>query len=193
MIDNFFRNSGMCAEDPFENGRYLILWSSNSNTYFVRPSSRLKAEETPAFFWIETRPSHYHSKTHSTKSSPCTTWTSSQGGEGGMRQTDAEAVPWRCHRSLIADALIVRGTAALDRHRTSGSREEVPTHQRLSRNLVAEGTLESVAHSAEGGPDSRSCLNLVVRKAYSAKHRESLQSTKTRTSSIFWSNRVTPG
>src|ERR1700682_2210803 len=63
MIDNFFRNSGMCAEDPFENGRYLILWSSNSNTYFVRPSSRLKAEETPAFFWIETRPSHYHSKT----------------------------------------------------------------------------------------------------------------------------------
>jgi hypothetical protein len=26
-----------------------------------------------------------------------------------MRQTDAEAVPWRCHRSLVADALIVRG------------------------------------------------------------------------------------
>jgi len=26
-----------------------------------------------------------------------------------MRQTDAEAVPWRCHPSLIADALIVRG------------------------------------------------------------------------------------
>src|ERR1700687_1738178 len=100
-----------------------------------------------------------------------------------MRQTDAEAVPWRCHRSLIADALIVRGTAALDRHRTSGSREEVPTHQKLSRNPVAEGTPESVAHSAEGGPHSRSRLNLVVRKAYSAEHRESLQSTKTRTSS----------
>jgi hypothetical protein len=55
-----------------------------------------------------------------------------------------------------------RSAAALDRHRALGSREKVPTHQRLSRNLVAEGTLESVAPSAEGGPDSRSCLNLVV-------------------------------
>ena len=26
----------------------------------------------------------------------------------------AEAVPWRCHRSLIADALVVRGVAALE-------------------------------------------------------------------------------
>lgn len=26
----------------------------------------------------------------------------------------AEAVPWRCHRSLIADALVVRGTEVLD-------------------------------------------------------------------------------
>jgi Transposase, Mutator family len=55
-----------------------------------------------------------------------------------------------------------RSAAALDRHRTLGSREKVPTHQRISRNLVAEGTLESVAPSAEGGPDSRSCLNLVA-------------------------------
>src|ERR1700719_734351 len=55
-----------------------------------------------------------------------------------------------------------KSTAALDRHRTLGSRKEVPTHQRLSRNLVAEGTSESVAHSAEGGPGSRSRLNLVV-------------------------------
>src|SRR6266446_3082448 len=55
-----------------------------------------------------------------------------------------------------------RSAAALDRYRTLGSREEVPTHQRLSGNLVAEGTPESVAHSAEGGPDSRSRLNLVV-------------------------------
>ena len=55
-----------------------------------------------------------------------------------------------------------RSAAALDSHRTLGSREEVPTHQRLSSNLVAEGTPESVAPSAEGGPDSRSCLNLVV-------------------------------
>ena len=33
--------------------------------------------------------------------------------------------------------------------------------QRLSRNSFAEGTPESVAHSAEGGPHSRSRLNLV--------------------------------
>ena len=26
----------------------------------------------------------------------------------------AEAVPWRCHRSLIADALMVRGVEVLD-------------------------------------------------------------------------------
>lgn len=26
----------------------------------------------------------------------------------------AEAVPWRCHRSLVGDALLVRGVAALD-------------------------------------------------------------------------------
>src|SRR6476646_6370300 len=55
-----------------------------------------------------------------------------------------------------------RSAAALDRYRTPGSREKVPTHQRISRNLVAEGTPESVAPSAEGGPDSRSCLNFVV-------------------------------
>src|SRR5207249_570114 len=53
-----------------------------------------------------------------------------------------------------------RSAAVLDRHRTVGSREEVPTHQRISRNLVAEGAPESVPPSAEGGPDSRSCLNL---------------------------------
>jgi uncharacterized protein (DUF488 family) len=32
----------------------------------------------------------------------------------------AEAVPWRCHRSLIADALVARG--CLVRHITSGTR-----------------------------------------------------------------------
>jgi uncharacterized protein (DUF488 family) len=26
----------------------------------------------------------------------------------------AEAVPWRCHRSLVADALVVRGVNALE-------------------------------------------------------------------------------
>jgi hypothetical protein len=55
-----------------------------------------------------------------------------------------------------------RSAAALDRHRTLGSREKVPTHQRISRNPVAEGAPESIAPSAERGPDSRSCLNLVA-------------------------------
>jgi uncharacterized protein (DUF488 family) len=35
----------------------------------------------------------------------------------------AEAVPWRCHRSLIADALLIRGVAVKDimgPHKTSG-------------------------------------------------------------------------
>src|SRR4029453_3344911 len=57
-----------------------------------------------------------------------------------------------------------RSAAALDRHRTLGSREKVPTHQRLSRNLVAEGTPESVTYSAEGGTDSKSCLNFLERR-----------------------------
>ena len=35
-----------------------------------------------------------------------------------MRQTAAEAVPWRCHRSLIANALIVRGNR--DEHTLNG-------------------------------------------------------------------------
>src|SRR6266404_4932826 len=55
-----------------------------------------------------------------------------------------------------------RSAAALDRHRTLGSTKKDPRHQGISRNPVAEGAPESVAPSAEGGPDSRSCLNLVV-------------------------------
>src|SRR5690242_9511728 len=71
---------------------------------------------------------------------------------------------------------------------TVGSRVEVSTHQGLSKNAVAEGRPESVAHSADEGPhstSSRGRLKLVVRKAYSAKHRESLQSAKARTSSTL--------
>ena len=39
-----------------------------------------------------------------------------------------------------------KSAAALDRHRAVGSRKEVPTHQRLPRNSVAEGRSESVVH-----------------------------------------------
>jgi transposase-like protein len=49
--------------------------------------------------------------------------------------------------SCLSTVQRVARNVALDRHRTVGSRKEVPTHQRLSRNLVAEGTSESVAFS----------------------------------------------
>ena len=35
------------------------------------------------------------------------------GREGRVAAMCAEAVPWRCHRSLIADALLVRGIPVL--------------------------------------------------------------------------------
>ena len=34
----------------------------------------------------------------------------------------AEAVPWRCHRSLVADALLVRETGRVHLHQVSGCR-----------------------------------------------------------------------
>ena len=37
----------------------------------------------------------------------------------------AEAVPWRCHRSLIADALVVRGVAVVDVLSTSRAQPHV--------------------------------------------------------------------
>ena len=47
----------------------------------------------------------------------------------------AEAVPWRCHRSLIADALLVRGLAV--HHITSATRAEP---HRLTPFARVEGT-----------------------------------------------------
>jgi hypothetical protein len=34
--------------------------------------------------------------------------------EGPVALMCAEAVPWRCHRSLVADALVARGLEVLD-------------------------------------------------------------------------------
>src|SRR6202045_2530392 len=82
--------------------------------------------------------------------------------ETGHHQTDRIVLVDGAAGGAKRKALARRKSAtALDSYRTFGSREEVSTHQRLSRNSVAEGTPESVAYSAEGGPDSRSCLNLV--------------------------------
>src|SRR5262249_11938010 len=55
-----------------------------------------------------------------------------------------------------------QSAAALDRYGPAGSGEEIPTHQGLSRTSVAERTSECIEHSAEGGQDRRSRLNLVV-------------------------------
>jgi len=45
--------------------------------------------------------------------------------QGGIALMCAEAVPWRCHRSLIADALLVRGIRT--EHIMSPSRRQVHT------------------------------------------------------------------
>jgi len=39
----------------------------------------------------------------------------------------AEAVPWRCHRSLVGDALLVRGTRVVDIFDVDKAREQVLT------------------------------------------------------------------
>jgi hypothetical protein len=52
-----------------------------------------------------------------------------------------------------------KSAAALDRYRALGGGETIPPHQRLSRTLVAEGTLESFPYSTEGGANLRSRLN----------------------------------
>jgi uncharacterized protein (DUF488 family) len=64
----------------------------------------------------------------------------------------AEAVPWRCHRSLIADALLVRNIAV--RHITSRTRAE-PHH--LTPFAHVEGTTITYptdASASPGGIDS---------------------------------------
>src|SRR5262244_4468246 len=76
-----------------------------------------------------------------------------------------------------------QSAAALDGHRTLGGGTALPKDQRLSRTLSAEGAVESVHHSAEGGPSSTGCLMLVARRITVAEPKEPLQSTKTRTSS----------
>jgi len=56
----------------------------------------------------------------------------------------AEAVPWRCHRSLIADALVARGIAV--HHITSLTRAEP---HRLTSFARVEGTLITYPSSLE--------------------------------------------
>jgi uncharacterized protein (DUF488 family) len=59
-------------------------------------------------------------------------------GTAGRKQTVimcAEAVPWRCHRSLIGDALVVRGIHVED---ILGSRASRP--HKLTPFALVDGT-----------------------------------------------------
>jgi uncharacterized protein (DUF488 family) len=68
---------------------------------------------------------------------------------GPLAMMCAEAVPWRCHRSLIADALVVRGWTVMDvMSATKASRHELTPFAHVDGTRVtypgedaAEGTL----------------------------------------------------
>lgn len=66
----------------------------------------------------------------------------------------AEAVPWRCHRALIADALLVRGVSV--EHILTGSRRTPHTLTPWARvdgmAVIYPAETSSVAQSAEAGP-----------------------------------------
>jgi uncharacterized protein (DUF488 family) len=65
----------------------------------------------------------------------------------------AEAVPWRCHRSLIGDALLVRGILVDDIMSATNRREHVMTRFAKVRGeeitYPAEETLELFAKTGE--------------------------------------------
>jgi uncharacterized protein (DUF488 family) len=63
----------------------------------------------------------------------------------------AEAVPWRCHRSLIADALTVRGIWAA--HIVSGKRAKV--HTLISFGKVRKDKITYPAFTSEGAESPR--------------------------------------
>jgi uncharacterized protein (DUF488 family) len=58
-------------------------------------------------------------------------------GESRPALMCAEAVPWKCHRSLIADALIARGVEVLDvMSETSVRTHALPTFARVENGRV---------------------------------------------------------
>lgn len=60
----------------------------------------------------------------------------------------AEAVPWRCHRSLVGDALLVRGIRVLDIMTPTSAKEET-----LTSFARVDGT--TVTYPPDDVPDSR--------------------------------------
>lgn len=69
-----------------------------------------------------------------------------EGARGGVAIMCAEAVPWRCHRSLIADALLVRGVEVRD----ILSARKAPPHQ-LTPFAVVRGLDVTYPRPAEPG------------------------------------------
>src|SRR5581483_811367 len=59
----------------------------------------------------------------------------------------AEAVPWRCHRSLIADALLVRGWKVMDVMSATTAKEH-----KLTPFAVVEGTMITYPRGADESP-----------------------------------------
>jgi uncharacterized protein (DUF488 family) len=58
----------------------------------------------------------------------------------------AEAVPWRCHRSLIGDALVVRGVEVLDIMSPASAKAQTLTS-------FARVTGETLSYPPDDGPD----------------------------------------
>jgi uncharacterized protein (DUF488 family) len=74
-----------------------------------------------------------------------------RGGEGRVALLCAEAVPWRCHRSLIADALVARGVTVV--HILSASRTKPHTIRSWAR---VQGTRIIYPSLAEDGDQNAS-------------------------------------
>ena len=68
--------------------------------------------------------------------------------DGPVALMCAEAVPWRCHRSLVADALLVRGIPSAD---IQGAGKTIP--HKLTPFAVVDGT--RITYPDEGEQTSR--------------------------------------
>jgi uncharacterized protein (DUF488 family) len=62
----------------------------------------------------------------------------------------AEAVPWRCHRSLIADAVIARGGHVEDIFVAANGANSRKTHEMTKFARVREGRVWYPAQTDEG-------------------------------------------
>lgn len=76
-------------------------------------------------------------------------WLMGLEGLAGTAVMCAESVPWRCHRSLIADAVEARGEVVEDVYVTAEGKVTRKRH-RMTPFAVVEG--ERVWYPGEGGP-----------------------------------------